>query len=63
MDGEMTDEMWYALQSIVTKPCRTAGWLPRANGDLRALRLLVRGLVTHYRTDDLHAILPRSHSG
>ena len=32
-----------------------AAWLPEPNGDLRALRRLVSGLVTH-RADDLQAI-------
>lgn len=50
------DATWYAQQSAVTSPGHMAAWLPESNGDLRALRRLVSGLVTHYRADDLQAI-------
>ena len=50
------DEQWYGQQSAVTTPGRMAGWLPPPTPDLRSLRRLVSGLVTHYRADDLQAI-------
>ncbi len=47
---------WYARQSAVTTPGRMAEWLPAPSSDLRSLRRLVSGLVTHYRADDLETI-------
>ena len=50
------DANWYVQQSTVTSPGHMAAWLPDPNADLRALRRLVSGLVTHYRADDLATV-------
>ena len=46
----------YSAQSVVTDPGRMAGWLADLPSDVLALRRIARGLVVHYRGEDLAAL-------